>query len=70
MTTPDEFRAERLARLMKLSKAYQDAVDRFTRTADIKEMQSVASEMKTLSEETAALIQELVKPAKPTQPQK
>ena len=32
------------------------------KTADIKEMQSVAVEMKALSEETAALIQELVQP--------
>lgn len=68
MTTPDEFRAEQLARLRKLSKAYMEAADRLTETADISEMKSVQAEMKALSEESAALVQELVKPAKPAQP--
>lgn len=56
MTTPEEARAEPLSRLMKLSKAFQDAVDRFTKTADIKEIQSVAVEMKELSDETAIVV--------------
>lgn len=68
MTAVDEFRVERLARLKKLNKAYRQAADRFTQTTDSREMQSVAVEMKALSEETAALIQELVKRAESIQP--
>jgi hypothetical protein len=63
MVTADELRAERVARLKKLSRAYEQAAARLTIAADAREIQSIEVEMKALSEETSALVQELVTPS-------
>jgi hypothetical protein len=57
--------AEYGRRLRKLRMAYREAVDRFTTTRDIREMQSAATEMKALSSDVDALLREFKNALKP-----
>jgi hypothetical protein len=57
----DRTSAEYVVQIRKLGKAYHNAAGRFTKSHDLKEMRSVAIEIKAITAEAHALIKELIR---------